>query len=339
MSRTSTSQGFDANEQRHVLKSAGLEKPTHHGSGLRRLLSRPVVQTAYFALLLALTGYYLVRGGSNLPAFFDRLDWGMVWLAGLTLLASTLLYIFIQYTIYQGMGVRLTFRQVFSIVCPAQLGKYVPGKVLLPGSYYLLSRQAGVDVREIGGSFLISMALWLLAAVLCSLYAFSALSPALRLGMLFLVVLLLVSVHPRVLSLTFRLLARVLQRLGRGVSDDRLDQALSLPYHFYLRTLCLYLVTWVLVGLEVLLLIAALQPVTITAFPASLAASAIGTVVGFLALFAPGGLGIREGLGTLILAPVTTTEVALFVFVLLRVMTVAVDLGFGGLGLLLGRKR
>jgi uncharacterized membrane protein YbhN (UPF0104 family) len=321
------------------LKSASLQEPTRHRSGLRRLLSRPVVQTAYFVLLLALTAYYLVRGGSNLPALFDRLNWSLVGLAGLILLASTLLYIFIQYTIYRGMGVRLTFRQVFSIVCPAQLGKYVPGKVLLPGSYYLLSRQAGVDVREIGGSFLISMALWLVAAVVCSLYAFSALSPVLRLGAVLLVVLLLVSVHPRVLSLMFRVSARVLQRLGRTVSAERLDQALSLPYHFYLKTLLLYLIAWFLVGLEVFVLIAALQPVAITALPASLAAAAIGTVVGFLALFAPGGLGVREGLGALILAPVTSAEVAFFVLVLLRVMTVAVDLSFGGLGLLLGRKR
>lgn len=324
---------------RGELESAGPQEATREGSGLRRLLSRPVVQTGYFVLLLALTAYYLVRGGSNLPALFDRLDWRLVGLAGLILLASTLLYIFIQYTIYRGMGVRLTFRQVFSIVCPAQLGKYVPGKVLLPGSYYLLSRQAGVDVREIGGSFLISMALWLVAAALCSLYAFSALSPALRLGVLLLVVLLLVSVHPRVLSWIFRVATRVLQRLGRGVTDERLDQALSLPYHFYLKTLILYLVAWVMVGLEVLVLIAALQPVAVTAFPASLAAAAIGTVVGFLALFAPGGLGIREGLGALILAPVTTAEVAFFVLVLLRLMTVAVDLGFGGLGLILGRTR
>lgn len=319
--------------------SAGLEETTRHQSGLRRLLSRPAVQTGYFALLLAATAYYLVRGGSNLPALFVRLDWSLVWLAGLTLLVSTFLYIFIQYTIYRGMGVRLTFWQVFSIVCPAQLGKYVPGKVLLPGSYYLLSRQAGVDVREIGGSFVISMALWLVAAVLCSLYAFSALSPVLRLGVLLLVVLLLVSVHPRVLSLMFRMLTRVLQRLGHGVNDDRLSQALSLPYHFYLKILCLYLVAWILVGLEVFFLLTAVQPVAVTAFPASLAAAAIGTVVGFLALFAPGGLGVREGLGALILAPVTTAEVALFVLVLLRLMTVAVDLGFGGLGLLLGRKR
>ena len=67
--------------------------------------------------------------------------------------------------------------------------------------------------------------------------------------------------------------------------------------------------------------------------------AAIGTVAGFLALFAPGGLGIREGLGAVLLSPVTTAEVALFALLLLRLMTVAVDLGFGGLGLLLGRKR
>jgi uncharacterized membrane protein YbhN (UPF0104 family) len=314
-------------------------EPSRQRSGLRRILSRPALQTLYFVLLLALAAYYFFRGQSNLPALFDRLDWGLVLLSGLTLVAATLFYVFIQFTIYRGMGVRLTFRQVFSIVCPAQLGKYVPGKVLLPGNYYLLSRQAGVDLRDIGGSFLISTALWIVAAVLCSLTAFSALSPAMRVGAVLLAALLLVAIHPRALGLMFGILAQLLRRLGREVTADSLDEALSLSYSFYLRTLVLYLIAWILVGAELFLLLAALQPVELAIFPTSLAAGAIGTVAGFLALFAPGGLGIREGLGAVLLSPVTTADVALFALLLLRLMTVAVDLGFGGLGLLLGRKR
>jgi uncharacterized membrane protein YbhN (UPF0104 family) len=309
-----------------------------HPSAPRRRLNRTAIQTVYFALLLALAGYYFVRWRGNLPALLDRLNWGLVAVSGVTLVAATLFYVYVQYCIYRGMGVRLTFRQTVSIVCPSQLGKYIPGKVLLPGNYYLLSRKAGVDVREIGGSFLISTALWIVTAVLCSLSSVSLLSPTLRYGTLLLPVLLLIAIHPRVLGLLFALLAWALRKVGRSAAAERLGESMALPYSFYLKILALYLVAWLLVGIEVFCLVAALQPVDAGAFPISLASGSIGTVVGFVALFAPGGLGVREGLGAVILAQITPTESALFVLVLLRLMTVVADLGFGGLGLWLGRK-
>jgi uncharacterized membrane protein YbhN (UPF0104 family) len=320
------------------VSGAPLEESTRQPSGLRRLLSRSAIQTIYFVLLLALAAYYFVRWRGSLPALLDRLNWGLVAVSGLALVVATLFYVFVQYSVYRGMGVRLTFRQTFSIVCPSQLGKYVPGKVLLPGNYYLLSRKAGVDVREIGGSFLISTALWIVTAVLCSLSSVSLLSPTLRFGTLLLPVLLLVAIHPRVLSWVFGLLGRALRKVGKSATADRLGESLSLPYSFYLKILAMYLVAWLLVGVQVFCLIAALQPVGAEAFPISLAAGSIGTVIGFVALFAPGGLGIREGLGAVILAQITTPESALFVLVLLRLMTVIADLSFGGLGLWLGRQ-
>lgn len=314
------------------------QKPPDEGRpGLRRWLSRSVVQSVYFIVLLAVTAYALFREREALPGLFSNLDWGLASLAGLTLVVATLFYVYVQHSIYRGIGVRLTFRQVFSIVGPSQLGKYVPGKVLMASNYYLLSRGLGVDPRSIGGSFLVSTALWIVSAVLCSLPAFARLSPALRIGALVLAGLLLVSIHPRVLSLGFRALAWSVGKLRRGTADGRLGEPIYLGYPFYLRTLALYLVAWALVGLQVFLLVAALQPVQVAAFPVCTAAAAIGTVAGFVALFAPGGLGIREGVGAVILGQIIPLESALLVFALLRVMTVAADLAFGGLGLLLGR--
>jgi len=320
-----------------VLQETGTPSETRR-SGLRRWLTKPAVQTAYFVALLAVTAYSLVREQGDLPDLFSRLDWAMVGLAALVAVLDTLFYVYIQHTIYRGMGVRLTFRQVFSIVCPSQLGKYVPGKVLMAGNYYLLSRQVGVDAREIGSSFLVSTALWIVSAVLCSLPGLASLSPVLRLGSVLLAVALLVTIHPRVLSRLFRVLAWALRKLKLGSLAGRFGEPLALPYSFYLRTLLLYLVAWAGVGLQVWLLVAAVQPVGAAALPVSLAAGAIGTVVGFVALFAPGGIGVREGLGAVILAPATAAEPALLAFVLLRVMTVLADLAFGGIGLFLGRR-
>lgn len=327
-----------------------MTSPAKPRSGLRQWLgglNRPLVQTVYFVALLGLAAYALLREQSDLPALFGRLDWSLVALAGGALVAATLFYVFVQHTIYRGVGVRLTFLQVFSIVCPSQLGKYVPGKVLMAGNYYLLSRRVGVEAREIGSSFLVSTALWIVSAVLCSLPGFASLSPGWRLAAILLAVVLLASTHPRALGLIFRALAWALRKAKRGSTAERLGEPFPLPYAFYLRTLGLYLVAWVLVGLQVYWLVAAVAPVgpvkpvglsAMSVLPVCLAAGAIGTVAGFVALFAPGGLGVREGLGAVILARVVPAEPALLAFVLLRLMTVVVDLAFGGLGLLIGHR-
>jgi len=98
----------------------------------------------------------------------------------------------------------------------------VPGKVLWASNYYLLSRQAGVDVREIGGSFLISTALWILTVLICSLSSIWVVYPALRYGPLVLPVLLLVSIHPPMLSLFFALGGWILRKVGRTAEADQM---------------------------------------------------------------------------------------------------------------------
>jgi hypothetical protein len=106
---------------------------------------------------------------------------------------------------------------------------------------------------------------------------------------------------------------------------------------FYLRLAFLYLATWLLAGLGAYLCLAAFVEVDLAIMPLALASIALGTVAGFLALFAPVGLGIREGIGTLVLAPAIGADVALLGMVLLRGITVVVDLSLALLAMLTGR--
>jgi hypothetical protein len=57
-----------------------------------------------------------------------------------------------------------------------------------------------------------------------------------------------------------------------------------------------------------------------------------------VAIFAPAGLGIREGLGALILAPVVGAEVALLGLLLLRGISVVVDLSLALLSMAVGSR-
>jgi hypothetical protein len=57
-----------------------------------------------------------------------------------------------------------------------------------------------------------------------------------------------------------------------------------------------------------------------------------------VALFAPVGLGVREGLGAIILAPAVGADVALLGLVLLRGLTVVVDLSLALVSMVAGAR-
>jgi hypothetical protein len=96
--------------------------------------------------------------------------------------------------------------------------------------------------------------------------------------------------------------------------------------------------TWALAGVAAYLSLAALTAVDLGMYPLALASIALGTVAGFLALFAPVGLGIREGVGALVLAPAVGAEVALLSVLLLRGITIVIDLLLALVAILAGRR-
>jgi hypothetical protein len=310
---------------------------------LRRIAGHPIVKIGYFALLVGATVLYLVRWGDRLPDLLRQMQALPVILAFLVICLSSLLYVYIQYAIYRRLGAGPSYRAVFRIVGISQLGKYLPGKVLFAGNFYLLSRAAGIGNLQIGAAFTLSMALWILTASLCALPVLALLQPALRYSVLVLPLLLALLIHPRILGLVLGLVQRVAGRLRgpEGAGSTALaaqgDLLIELNITFYLQTAFLYLATWALAGLGAWLSASAFAAVGIATYPLALASIALGTVAGFLALFAPVGLGIREGIGALVLSPAVGADVALLAMVLLRGVTVVVDLLFALIGLGLGR--
>jgi uncharacterized membrane protein YbhN (UPF0104 family) len=302
---------------------------------IKRVAGHPAIRIAYFALLVGAAIYYLYRWGDRVPELVAQVDW--VWL--LAALAATVLsglvYSLIQYTVYRRLGARVSLWATFRIITIAQLGKYLPGKVMFAGNYYLLSRSAGISNLQIGASFVISQALWMLTASLCGLPVLALLNPVLRYTVLLLPLALALLVHPRFLEW--------LLGVGRRLAGRSQEQPLPLPQGlaagFYIGVASLYLLNWALAGLGAWFSLRAFGPVALDVYPLALAALALGTVAGFVALFAPVGLGVREGVGAVILSPVVGADVALLGLVLLRGVTVVVDLALALISMVVGRRQ
>ncbi len=203
----------------------------------------------------------------------------------------------------------------------ANLGRYVPGKIWqLAGLTYLAGRQ-GVSLPVASSAAILGQILSLgaAAAVAAAALLLNAaagipreLIPwAAALGAL---VLLVVGVPP-----VLRGLLRVAFRLGKGPAALP-----SLDPWFGLRWLGLYLPAWIGYGVAFGLLWAAFPPLPAVSWTMAMGGFAGAYFIGYAAIFAPAGVGVREGTLALLLAPWTGAAQATVLAVIARIwMTVA----------------
>jgi hypothetical protein len=100
-----------------------------------------------------------------------------------------------------------------------------------------------------------------------------------------------------------------------------------------------YAVYWAVTGLAFAALVASLYPLAPSDVPVVVAAYAAAYAAGFLALLTPAGLGVREGVLVVALAPVLPAGPALVVALLSRVWMMLVELAGAGVAHLVDRYR
>jgi hypothetical protein len=124
-------------------------------------------------------------------------------------------------------------------------------------------------------------------------------------------------VHPAAINLGLRLVPRALHR-------DVLSWHAS--WGEGLQVLALALASWLLYGAAYFLFLAALAPVPIARLPEAAGVNALSFVVSYVAVFAPGGLGVREPVMTVLLRLMLPVGVAAVVAVAARLWSVAAEL-------------
>jgi uncharacterized membrane protein YbhN (UPF0104 family) len=140
-----------------------------------------------------------------------------------------------------------------------------------------------------------------------------------------------VVVYPPVLN---RILHFALVRLKRPVFELRMS------YPRILRILGIYFIDWTIQGLGCFLLINAFYPLPLSRLPMLLGGYAVSWMLGFLVLVAPAGLGVREGIYTVVLRSVMPEPVAIISALVTRVWMTCSELLMAGICLpVIARRR
>jgi uncharacterized membrane protein YbhN (UPF0104 family) len=217
----------------------------------------------------------------------------------------------------------------------SQLGKYLPGKVwLFLGRFYFYESK-GKSRKGISIALYLETVTVIVAAgimFLAALIFFKEVRPSyIERQSMWLVVLFLsalVSLHPRVLQ---KILNWTL------VQFKREPVSLSISYSDILLILFVCIVSWVVGGVGFYLFVDSVYPVSPQYILFLTGALALSSTLGLIALFAPSGLGVREGALVYLLSFIMPGSVAVIISILSRIWMTFIEIGLIGVVYLLGQ--
>lgn len=298
-------------------------------SGRRRLvrLARRFVPIVFYVLLAVFLGEYVLHvDWASLARL--RVNWWWVAVATVTSLAFRYWGVGIWFFLLRRLGAQglrentVTLTYVYA---KSWLGRYIPGAATwIVGKVYFASRH-GVSRSRLGVSGLLEGALQITATLALAL-ALLLVDPRTHGVDGWLIALMVtafvgcvVCLVPRVFRALVGFALRLLRRPAPA-ADVFPD----------LRTVAsaagLYVVGAVISGSAYFFIAIAVYPsIRFSDAPFVVGAASMASAISMLAVFAPGGLGVREGIQALLLSIILPGPVALVIVVVTRVWSLAVD--------------
>jgi hypothetical protein len=257
--------------------------------------------------------------------------WFVLAVAGL--LALQLLHAELWRIQLSHLGASLPSRRARAIWCTSAVARYVPTSMLMPTMRIAMAERLGVPKRLTLASLVYETALVLAGALLVAGYFVVQLPrlegvPARWLAVV-LPVVAVAAMQPRIFG---PVSAAVFRRVRRE------PLARLLPERVILALWIGYALSFVLAGLSLYALSAALYPVDVADLPQIAGAIGAGFAISVLAFVLPGGLGAREAGIAAALAPAMPTVVSIAVAIALRVVQIAIEIVLAGLTPVLARR-
>jgi uncharacterized membrane protein YbhN (UPF0104 family) len=317
-------------------QTADLSDSAAPSASSRRQTARIVTAIKWIVCLIV-----VVYVGFALAGHIRKIDWGTVqfrWsfalLAGVCFALVTVTQIIAYRFLLAAYGTAPSWPQAATLSWLPALGKYVPGKIAaLSGTVYLLRR------FRISAPVALSVAL--MADAIAVLTGLIVASPTLRLpeirailpgGWIWSALMIavgLICLSPPVFT---RLLNIVLRKLKR--TELRATPRLR---HYALPLLAAVM-QWILWGLVLWLTSRSLRPIAISRLPSMIYLISLANTIAYLAVFSPGGIGVREGVLLGGLTPLIGNAGAVVVIAVRLIQTV-VEILLAGAGVLILRQQ
>ncbi len=256
----------------------------------------------------------------------------MLFISVVVLALHMILNIKIWQTILKLLGENLDYTRCFRVWAYSQLGRYVPGKVWMIFGRIYLSEKEGLGRKNVFISIYLELLTSFIAAFLLSLFIIRKFYFTQNINSLYMALIIIaVLIFLTNLKLIQNIINYALTRLKRT------NIQLSISYKATLGLICLYTVSWLLSGIGLYLQINSISQVT---FNNILIYSGIITaawIIGLLSIFAPSGIGVREGVLTFLLSFLLPVHVAAIIAVISRLLYTITEMIFALIARLMPR--
>lgn len=303
---------------------------------------RVAIPIVFYALLLGFLAIAIVTiDWSALEGL--ELSWApLIAATGLSILFRFLgVFIWLRLLYRVGAtGLRGHYLELTYIYAKSWLGRYIPGAATwILGKVYFAGRH-GVSRSRLAVSGVLEGALQIVATLVVGVALVlldpraDQVAPWLRWTMILAlvggIIALIPPVFHRLLKLAFRLMRRELP-----------DDDILAGWGAMLEATVLYVAGALITGFSYFLVVAAVYPeVSLSDAPFIIGSASLASAISMLAVFAPGGLGVREGTLGILLSVVLPPAIAVVVVIVLRLWSIAVDLLFYAITWLMrGRRR
>ena len=299
---------------------------------------KAIIRNALFVVIIVLTIFFFVREFQTnwVKIKFDKItiNFPFLLLSFLAVVSSYLLVTFSwRYLIQSQSGQNFRFVDALAIVNTSQLTKYIPGKIW---SYFLqmhwLSQKGIPRILALSTNILLTLSLLLSASILS--VPFTDISSR---EIKLIITLLLISVQviliifgTKFLNFLLSILSKILKR-DIHIVNIPTKEVIKMQLWCYASNVCL--------GISGYLMCGAIGPIpNATDLLTITSAFLISDAIGFIAFFAPGGIGVKEVAMYEMLRLSTDMQTALLLPIATRILSMIVDALMGGTGLFFLRR-
>jgi uncharacterized membrane protein YbhN (UPF0104 family) len=232
-----------------------------------------------------------------------------------------LFFIQIWRSLLQKLSSKLPFKKAFKIWFYSNLGKYVPGKIWsVMGMVYMCEKE-GIPKAATLSSAILNQLLNIIGGLILVLILSGTkfLRGMSKLYYLPLILVFVISLYPRVME-------KILNWGLKKLKKEPVKVNLSFKENLFFTLL--FMLAWGVYGVAFNIFILSLTDSSFNLWPFLTSIFAFSYILGFLSIFVPGGLGVREGILVYYLSSYFPLPVAALIALLSRLwMTAAEVLG------------
>ncbi len=275
---------------------------------IRRLITFAIVIIIFYFLLSS-----LIKNWSSIP--FENIHFSLIHLfvSFIFLLINYIVFVEAWRTIIIKIGGLIDFKNAFWVMSASQTAKYIPGGIWFALGRMHLGRTEELKAETIGISVIIETGLTFLVGILICVLSIYAGGLREKVNFVFMIPILIffvVILYPPILNTL----------INTGLKIIRKPEInLNISYCQILQISVYFFGLWIAQIIGFYFLINAIYPVSLSKIFHISAAYTISWMSGFIVIFAPGGLGVREGMMSLLLSSFLPSPLAIAISFLSRV--------------------